>query len=168
MTSRLPAAIAELRLLVGFLGEQSQYHWWSSRFLATTSEAFLLPVFPRTTLLAQYHGVCEAARLKHDEHIGIGRHDHLYRLPEALEQAMAQAVSAPDFAPRIKPLLASTASAIARLAAMATSATEKREGPVLLDHCDHDRLDALIQQGAGQYQAAFSAGYQCFPYLQAN
>ncbi len=173
MTSCLPSAIAELRLLVGFLGEKSQYHWWPSRFLATTSEAFLLPVFPRTTLLAQYHGACEAARLKHDERVGIGRHYHLYRLPEALEQAMTQAVSAPDFASSVKPRLTSPDSTLARLAEWAApitanQTTERAEGPVLLGQFASDQLTALLQRGAGHYQDAFISGYQCFPYLKAS
>ncbi|MBK5968369.1 MULTISPECIES: BrxE family protein [Thiorhodovibrio] len=183
MTSSLPSAIAELRLLVGFLGEKSQHHWWPSSFLAPTSEAFLLPVFPRTTLLAQYHGACEAARLRHDEHVGIGRHYHLYRLPEALEQSMAEAVAAPDFASRVKPRLTSVDSALARLAEWAKSAaatpadaapktakpnSERSEGPVLLGHFDSDQLTALMQRCAGHYQDALVAGYQCFPYLKAS
>ncbi|EIC22692.1 BrxE family protein [Thiorhodovibrio frisius] len=168
MTRSLPSAIAELRLLVGFLGEKSQHDWWPSSFLATTSDAFLQPVFPRTTLLAQYHGLCEAARIVHDERVGIGRHYHLYRLPEGLEQSMAQAVSAPEFAASVKPRLTSTESTLARLAELAETTNEPAEGPVLVGAFDTDQLNPLMQRCAGHYQAAYTKGYQRFPYLKAN
>ena len=35
--------------------------------------------------LAQYHGVSEAARRVHDEHLSVGSF-HLFRLPEEMEQ----------------------------------------------------------------------------------
>jgi hypothetical protein len=53
--------LAELRLAVGFLGEKGQHNWWPSSFLSATSPAFLSPPFPRSRILAQYHGVKEAA-----------------------------------------------------------------------------------------------------------
>ena len=74
------AQIARLKLLVGFLGEQSQFNWWPSAFFA--------PVFNKNAFVAQYHGVQEAASRVHDEHIGIGRVYHLFRLPEHVEQAL--------------------------------------------------------------------------------
>jgi hypothetical protein len=39
------AQIARFKLLVGFLGEQSQFNWWPSAFFAPSSSAFLAPVF---------------------------------------------------------------------------------------------------------------------------
>uniref|UniRef100_UPI0039B77F6C BrxE family protein n=1 Tax=Pseudomonas sp. P1B16 TaxID=2986074 RepID=UPI0039B77F6C len=80
--------IAELRVLVGYLGEQ-QPAWWSSQFFSPTAAAFLGPVFARSTTLAQYQGVTAAAARKHEEHIGEGRTFHLFRLPEIFEQSAA-------------------------------------------------------------------------------
>ncbi len=79
-----------LRLLVGFLGEQSQHNWWSSNFLTSANAAFLQPVFTKTYRLAQYNGLTEAARRVHDEYIGLGNAYHLFRFPEDIEQNIYQ------------------------------------------------------------------------------
>jgi hypothetical protein len=36
--------LARLRLLVGYLGEQNQFDWWSCSFFSPSSKAFLVPV----------------------------------------------------------------------------------------------------------------------------
>ncbi|MCO6433482.1 MAG: BrxE family protein [Nitrosomonas nitrosa] len=43
------------------------------------------PVFSKTSHLVQYHGVLEAVRRLHDEHLGVGSY-HLFRLPEEVAQ----------------------------------------------------------------------------------
>ena len=69
MTKDIYKLIAELKLLIGYLGEKNQFNWWDSNFLGTSSGVFLIHPYPRTTLLAQYHGVSEAALLAHDESV---------------------------------------------------------------------------------------------------
>jgi hypothetical protein len=81
-------SLAALRTLVGFLGEREQFAWWPSAFFAPGSQAFLLPLFARTRLLAQCNGVTQAAALVHDDRIGVGQVYHLFRLPEDMEQAI--------------------------------------------------------------------------------
>ena len=78
-------AILRLRIVVGYLGESAQYAWWSTSFYEPSSRLFLEPVFSKTSQVAQYHGVIEAARRLHDEHLSTGSY-HLFRLPEELEQ----------------------------------------------------------------------------------
>ncbi|NDD65185.1 MAG: BrxE family protein, partial [Acidobacteria bacterium] len=56
------STLLNLRLLVGFLGEQGQCQWWPTEFYTAASNSFLLPVFTRTPHLARYFGVIEAAR----------------------------------------------------------------------------------------------------------
>ena len=80
--------IAKLRLTVGFLGEREQFGWWKSSFFTLGSDAFLLPLFGRTQLLAQCNGVTQAASIMHDERIGVGNVYHLFRLPEDIEQSI--------------------------------------------------------------------------------
>ena len=36
--------IAELRVLVGYLGEKAQANWWSSEFLSNNAVTFLAPI----------------------------------------------------------------------------------------------------------------------------
>ncbi len=73
--------IAELRVLVGYLGEKPQAGWWSSEFYSPSAAAFLSPIFNRSLFLAQYQGATAAAAKAHDDTIGIGRIFHLFRLP---------------------------------------------------------------------------------------
>ena len=77
----IATTIAELRVLVGYLGEKGQANWWGSEFFSATATAFLAPIFNRSLFLAQYQGATAAAAKVHDEAIGVGRIFHLFRLP---------------------------------------------------------------------------------------
>jgi hypothetical protein len=82
-------------MLVGFLGERAQFAWWPTAFYEASSRLFLEPVFSKTSRLAQYHGVLEAARRLHDEHLSVGSY-HLFRLPEEVEQDLHAIVQSSD------------------------------------------------------------------------
>jgi len=82
--------IAMLRICVAFLGEKDQRDWWKSSFLSRSGEAFIAPIFPKTSILARINGASAAAQFVHDEHIGIGDVFHLFRLPENVEQDINQ------------------------------------------------------------------------------
>ena len=62
MKEKIVDKYLHLRLLVGYLGEKEQFGWWQTSLLRHDSRSFLTPVFARTSKLAQYHGVREAAR----------------------------------------------------------------------------------------------------------
>lgn len=164
--TNLPQTITRLRLLVGFLGEKPQLGWWASNFLGPSSEAFLTPVFSRSTLLAQCRGVCEAALRVHDERIGVGSNYHLFRLPDAYEREAATAVSSSDFKASLGTVLQSVEAAQQAIKSLAVSAAERSEGPTHVGHFDHAMLDDLLRVMAGHYSRAFDEGYQCFPYLR--
>ena len=89
----IATTIAELRVLIGYLGEKNQANWWGSEFFSATATAFLAPIFNRSLFLAQYQGATAAAAKIHDEAIGVGRIYHLFRLPIGLEQASADALN---------------------------------------------------------------------------
>ncbi|MCC6076086.1 BrxE family protein [Pseudomonas sp. GCM10022188] len=156
--------IAELRVLVGYLGEQ-QPAWWPSQFYSPTAAAFLGPVFTRSTALAQYQGVTAAAARKHEEHIGEGRTFHLFRLPEILEQSAAAVFSDKAFEASIRGSVASRDQALARLAEQAGSTASASEGPVVVGDLT-DELGNALKSCAALYLDAFSKGIQCFPYLR--
>ncbi len=156
--------IAELRVLVGYLGEQ-QPAWWPSQFYSPTAAAFLGPVFTRSTMLAQYQGVTAAAARKHDDHIGVGRTFHLFRLPETLEQSAAAAFADKDFQVCTRALVASRDQALARLAELAGQTASAGEGPVVVGDLT-DELGSALKSCAALYLDAFSKGIQCFPYLR--
>ena len=158
--------VAELRLLVGFLGEKSQHNWWGSNFIGATSEAFLAPVFSRTTMLARYHGVCESAMLVHDERIGVGANFHLYRLPDSVERAAAKEVASSDSKTLMNSILASSEAALTRLSELSITKADKAEGPVVVGTYSDTGLKHILDQSARHYLLAFTDGYKCFPYMR--
>lgn len=166
MNTDVVKLVVELRLLVGFLGEKSQCNWWGSSFIGSTSDAFLAPVFPRTTMLARYHGVCEAAMLVHDEHIGVGANFHLYRMPDSTERAAATVLADDDFQQQLIEVLGSADAALTRLGELATTDTNRVEGPVVLGAYADTELKQLVRQSASHYSRAFNDGYKCFPYMR--
>lgn len=161
----LARTIAELRVLVGYLGEKGQTNWWCSEFFSATATAFLAPIFNRSLFLAQYNGATAAAAKVHDEAIGVGRIYHLFRLPIGLEQASADALNDAAFVQTLQTKLTNRELALARLAELAEKAESASAGPVSLGLMSQD-LKAELQRAAGFYCAAFSSGIQTFPYVR--
>ncbi len=161
----IAAKIAELRVLVGFLGEKGQSNWWSSEFFSASASAFLAPIFNRTPFLAQYQGVTAAAAKVHDEAIGVGRLYHLFRLPIGLEQASTDALHDAVFIQSLQGGLASRDNAMARLAKLAAGNEKAAPGPVSIGQMSED-LESELQQAAGIYHTAFTAGIQTYPYMR--
>ena len=157
--------IAELRVLVGYLGEKEQANWWTSEFLSNNAVTFLAPIFNRSLLLAQYHGVTAAAAKVHDEVIGVGRIFHLFRLPIGLEQASSDAFGDEAFVQRLQDQLANRELVKSRLAELGIKPESVLPGPVSLGLMSKD-LKAELQRAAGFYCAAFTAGIQTFPYVR--
>ena len=155
--------VAELRILVGYLGEQAPT-WWTSQFFSSSAAAFLRPVFGRSMPLAQYQGVTAAASRVHDEHIGVGRTFHLFRLPELYEQSAAEAFADPSIAEDLQAHVADREQALARLAELARPMTAS-EGPIVLGDLGESIADALPSL-AGAYLDAFHKGIRTFPYLR--
>ena len=161
----LPTKIAELRVLIGYLGEKGQANWWSSEFFSATAAAFLAPIFNRSLFLAQYQGATAAAAKVHDEAIGVGRTYHLFRLPIGLEQASADALSDAAFVGKIQVRLSNPELALERLAELAGKPESASPGSVSLGQMSHD-LKAELQRAAGIYYSAFTSEIQTFPYVR--
>lgn len=161
----IATTIAELRVLIGYLGEKNQANWWGSEFFSATATAFLAPIFNRSLFLAQYQGATAAAAKVHDEAIGVGRIYHLFRLPIGLEQASADALNDATFVQAVQARLASRELALTRLAELAEKAKSASPGPVSLGQMSQD-IKADLQRAAGFYCAAFTSGIQTFPYVR--
>jgi hypothetical protein len=157
--------LLQLRLLVGFLGERAQYAWWPTAFYQTSSRPFLEPCFSKTYRLAQYHGVLEAARHLHDEHLNVGCY-HLFRLPEEIEQDLHKylMISSAD-EELANPMLQNKDDALNTLKQMAISTHNSSIGPVAVGNIREidttDTLNAL----ATAYFLAFSRNTKAYPYL---
>lgn len=157
--------ISELRLLVGYLGEKSQFNWWSSDFLGASSPAFLTPIFNRTSFLAQYRGVIAAAAKIHDEAIGIGNIFHLFRFPIGLEQSAAETLNDEVFVQSLRDKLLNSELALARLDELSKKPGAPSPGAVSVGVMSQE-LASELQLAAGYYFSAFASGIQTFPFVR--
>lgn len=156
--------ILRLRLLVGFLGERSQFAWWNTTFFGDYSLRSLEFIVPKTAPLAQYHGVVEAARRLHDEHINVGGY-HLFRLPEEVEQDL-HALMATDEGIRIlKESLRGKDEALAVLSQMADRKHSAKEGPASVGGIGQFGTHEVSSAIAAGYFAAFATQIRAYPYL---
>ena len=158
--------IVRLRLIVGYLGEKDQFNWWNSSFISSVGANFLSPVFSKTVLHAQYHGVTEAARRVHDEHIGIGRVFHLFRLPEVVEQSMSGMLQDDPLNNVVRNECSHPDHAMEVLTSIADRIPALQEGPIQIG--DTEDLDSTewLSVIAGIYFAAFTAGARTCPYFR--
>ncbi|WP_259250624.1 BrxE family protein [Achromobacter sp. JUb104] len=158
--------LLHMRLLVGFLGERAQCAWWPTAFYEASSKPFLDPVFSKTSRLAQYQGVLEAARRLHDEHLSVGNY-HLFRLTEEVEQDLHATLQS-----RGGEELANQASwnkemALDALKQLAVTGRTSRVGPTAVGNIkDLDSNDTL-KAIAAAYLSAFTQNAKTYPYLVA-
>jgi hypothetical protein len=127
--------------------------------------AFLNPVFGKTTILAQYHVVKEAACRVHDEYIGVGRVFHLFRLPESMEQAVFESLQDPAVTETLRADIESEEAAMTALHGVAGVAESLREGPVQIGTVADLDNARWLSDLARCYEAAFSAGSRSYPYF---
>lgn len=155
--------ILQLRLIVGFLGERGQFAWWPTAFYESSSRQFLEPVFSKTFHLAQYHGVVEAARLLHDEHLSVGSF-HLFRLPEEIEEDL-HALTLGNAGDSTLSELVSSKDAMGGLNSIARDSNVMGEGPTVVGKINELNTAKVIQGIASAYLSAFSKGRRSYPYL---
>jgi hypothetical protein len=158
--------LLELRLLIGFLGERAQFGWWPTSFYEQSSRLFLEPVFSKTSRLAQYHGVMEAARLLHDEHLSVGSY-HLFRLPEELEQDIHALMQSPNGENLTTRSPQTKEDALNAMAVLAPNAAKLAEGPKLIGGINDIDSPNAIQLFAAAYLSAFQQNLKTYPYLVA-
>lgn len=158
------STLLQLRLLVGFLGERAQCAWWPTAFYEASSRLFLEPVFSKTSRLAQYHGVLEAARRLHDEHLSVGSY-HLFRLPEEVEQDLRSIVQASAGEELASQTPQSKDAALDALKCLAATSGTSSVGPTAVGSIkDIDSTDTL-KAIAAAYLSAFTQNTKIHPYL---
>ena len=158
------STVLQMRLIVGFLGERPQFAWWTTSFFGDYSLRSLEFVTPKTSLLAQYHGVVEAARKLHDEHLNVGSY-HLFRLPEEVEQdlhAMMQSSVGTELAKQVPQ---DKDAALAALKALAGAIPSAAVGPTAVGNIDQLSAGETLKSIAGAYVSAFSQNAKTYPYL---
>lgn len=133
-------------------------------FYDASSRLFLEPVFSKTSKMAQYHGVLEAARRLHDEHLSVGTY-HLFRLPEEIEQDLHTLVQSKENM-LDEQAYRSKEVALEALQRLATPSTRiLNVGPTAMGNIiDIDSADTL-RAIADAYLSAFSHNAKTYPYL---
>ncbi len=161
------AHLAQLRLLVGYLGEKDQSAWWDCRFLCTNGLRFLEINFPRTVLAAAITSVTAAARRLHDERIGKANVYHLFRLPAALEEGVHKSLpaGAPDDWVAV---VADKDIAMQRLAEMAGETVDAPVGPVQVGTTKTLTTKSAVGELARHYLDAFTHDKVVLPYFSGG
>lgn len=157
--------LVQLRLVVGFLGEQQESRWWHSTFLGSDGAAFVSPVFARTGLLAQLRGVSEAAALVHDDRIGTGEVCHLFRLPESFEQRIQRAIVSSEDVQQQFARIDSFQTAAELLASLAKGEIVRKDGPIRIGNQEQLTDPHLWGLAAAHYAMAIRGSYQAFPFV---
>ncbi len=158
------SGIAALRICVGYLGEKEHQNWWPSAWLSANAHAFLSPVYGKRTNVAQLHGLTESARRVHDSRIGVGRAYHLFRLPEAIERQLHDAMT--EAASSLFDTFPSSAEeAESKLKALASASGQLHEGPVRVGKPSDLLEKQWLSTVAAHYLGAFQANKMTFPYF---
>lgn len=158
------STLLQMRMLVGFLGERAQCDWWPTAFYEASSRLFLEPVFSKTSRLAQYHGVLEAARRLHDEHLSVGSY-HLFRLPEEVEQDLHAIVQSGVGEELASQAPQSKEAALDALKCLAAASGTYSVGPMAVGSIkDLDSTDVL-KVIAAAYLSAFTQNAKTYPYM---
>lgn len=152
-----------MRLAVGYLGERERYGWWPTAFFEASSDAFLAPVFTKTSRLAKYHGVLEAARCLHDEHLSVGCF-HLFRLPEETEQDLYELLRSESGKDFLGDVTESERAATDALARLSSPSAEVSPGPLEIGKVRDADLTIAIGKVAAAYSASLAGGFRTYPY----
>jgi hypothetical protein len=158
--------LMKMRILVGYLGESANYNWWPTSLYSPTSRSFLEPVFVKTHRAARYHGVVEAARRVHDEHLNVGTY-HLFRLPEETEQQLHSLALSGEKDVFESSMLQSQSNALEALHQLAGAKELSAVGPTALGGLHELGSPQTIAGFARVYIGAFKANTKAYPYLSA-
>lgn len=164
MTSLPLNLLLDLRHLVGFLGEKTQFGWWPTSFFDRSSHQFLSPIFARTLYLAQRRGIDEAARRVHDEHLNVGSY-HLFRLPEEVEQDLHNFIHEQGFRSAANLQELTTTGALQSLSALAGDARGSSIGPISIGEIGDIRSPHAHSKMAAEYFSAFDKQVLVYPYF---
>lgn len=118
----------------------------------------------KTSRLAQYHGVLEAARRLHDEHLSVGSY-HLFRLPEEIEQDLHAVKCKTVWEKNSLAKCQNKEAALEGLKRLAATGGTSNVGPTAVGSVkDIDSTDTL-KSIAAAYLSAFTQNAKTYPYL---
>lgn len=155
----------ELRVVVGFLGSKQIDGWWDIDLLSKNGCDFLAHIFPRSNINGAITATVSAAQIVHDQKIGVGNAFHLFRLPALIESELFSAMkdNRLDFQ-----LPESRENGLSRLEAMKDEISDFSQGAKMIGQAHLLGRRPVTRTMASYYHAAFSDGFQTFPYLTEN
>ena len=153
-----------MRLLVGYLGEQTRAGWWNTSLLDGIGIRFLESTFPRTARLAALRSASDAACSVHDQALGRVNTYHLFRLPSGAEDHLENVIAHIDWSVTW-PLVSSRETAMESLKILADTHIKAPEGPVQVGVQRRLLTSTAIKELAAHYHSAFTDGIRCFPYF---
>lgn len=156
--------LTQLRLLVGYLGQRTQFGWWDCDLLSPVGLRFLETIFPRTAHTAALRSTTEAACIVHDRSLGRVGNYHLFRLPLALEDRLQQTIGEVDWITAAKQI-ESPDTAMETLQQLADAVVKAPVGPVQVGVERRLLTSTSIHELAAHYHSAFCDGIRCFPYF---
>jgi hypothetical protein len=159
-----------LRAVIASLGERVTPPWWRTQFLTDVGLRAMSRVFPRTAVTAALSSVTIAAQADHDKRIGVGGRYHLFRVPNANERAVIQAMSEDSFRLRASAMIVGERDAlIEELGVIANGCSIKpTEGPVRLGSPRSILEPTVLKELAAYYLASFQANRRAFPYFEES
>lgn len=156
-----------LRTIAPALGERTTTPRWRTQFLTDFGLRAMARVFPRTPVYAALDSVFVAARLEHDQRIGLGKRYHLFRLPESVERAVSDVISEPTFSTQAATMVADTQNTLMdKLASMASKqGLADVDGPISLGSIGQLTEPTVLGSLAAHYWNSFESARRVFPYF---
>ena len=160
-SKRVIEQYAEIRFIIAFLGEKSQFNWWETITLSSIGDKYHSMLFPRTNTLSRLLAATKAAEKHHDDLIGKNRSYHLFRMPTSIEQALHtyylnnnQECNNYD-----------QDKALARLTELSCNEKPTGKGPVQIGVLKQIRTSKAIQLLSSHYAQAFKAKKITVPFF---
>lgn len=166
MNKGLAEKYITLRVIVGYLGEKSQFNWWDTNFLSTIGLEYLAINFPRSAFVAGVTSVSEAARRFHDNRIGKGGVYHLFRLPLSIEETLHSHLMVLEKS-ELTSYLKDSSTSLSKLESLVDSTVDSSEGPVQIGTEKQIQDEFAIFELAKHYLDAFYNKKQALPYFSA-
>lgn len=155
--------LIQLRTIIGFLGERTQFNWWDTQFLGETAFGYLELNFPRTRFSAALQSVSEAAKRVHDERIGKGKVNHLFRMTAHYEYQIANYLRITSEDKFLK-FLENKEIALGCLPGFINGESPTNQGPIRINGDSFFTVKGL-DNVAAYYSHAFASNIKSFPYI---
>jgi len=163
----MKSKLVELRIIIAYLGENSQPAWWSSQFTTPAGLEFSRFNFAETYVSASVSGVTQVARTIHDDRIGRKGTRHLFRFDAGLEREVHREILEAD-QKVLAELIESREVALGRLQELAGQTVDAPEGPIQVGWLGEEEKERAVTDMAAQYLCGFRKGCLVLPYFAAR